>query len=70
MIFGGTAATYNPGKAVIVATGMQTQMRRIAELLKKAPAEINRCKRTAPASDVSLNADEWLHCAAVGSSVL
>jgi P-type Ca2+ transporter type 2C len=39
MIFSGTAATYGHGKAVIVATGMQTQMGRIAGMLKEAPAE-------------------------------
>jgi len=39
MIFSGTAVTYGRGKAVITATGMQTQMGRIAGLLKEAPAE-------------------------------
>ena len=39
MIFGGTAATYGHGKAVVVATGMQTEMGRIAGMLKEAPAE-------------------------------
>ena len=39
MIFSGTAATYGRGRAVVVATGMQTQMGRIAGLLKEAPAE-------------------------------
>jgi Ca2+-transporting ATPase len=39
MIFSGTAATYGRGKAVVVATGMQTQMGRIAGLLKEAPTE-------------------------------
>ncbi|HEY9447730.1 MAG TPA: HAD-IC family P-type ATPase, partial [Burkholderiales bacterium] len=40
MIFSGTSATYGHGKAVVVATGMQTQMGRIAGMLKEAPAEI------------------------------
>jgi P-type Ca2+ transporter type 2C len=40
MIFSGTAATYGHGKAVVVATGMQTQMGRIAGMLKEAPQEI------------------------------
>lgn len=37
MIFSGTAVTYGHGKAVIVATGMQTEMGRIAGMLKAAP---------------------------------
>ncbi|NUO84217.1 HAD-IC family P-type ATPase, partial [candidate division KSB1 bacterium] len=40
MIFSGTAATYGRGRAVVVATGMQTQMGRIAGMLKQAPEEI------------------------------
>jgi P-type Ca2+ transporter type 2C len=39
MIFGGTAATYGRGRAVVVATGMQTQMGRIAGLLKETTEE-------------------------------
>src|SRR5688572_6082635 len=39
MIFSGTAATYGRGKAVVVATGMQTQMGRVAGMLKEAPQE-------------------------------
>jgi Ca2+-transporting ATPase len=39
MIFSGTAATYGRGRAVVVATGMQTEMGRIAGMLKDAPAE-------------------------------
>ena len=39
MIFSGTAATYGRGRAVVVATGMQTQMGRIAGMLKEAPTE-------------------------------
>jgi P-type Ca2+ transporter type 2C len=39
MIFSGTAATYGRGKAVVVATGMETQMGRIAGMLKEAPPE-------------------------------
>ena len=39
MIFNGTAVTYGRGHAVVVATGMQTEMGRIAGLLKEAPAE-------------------------------
>ncbi|MFZ2493274.1 MAG: HAD-IC family P-type ATPase, partial [Thermoanaerobaculia bacterium] len=34
MIFAGTAVTYGRGKAVVVATGMQTEMGRIAGMLK------------------------------------
>jgi len=39
MVFSGTAATYGRGRAVVVATGMQTQMGLIAGMLKKAPDE-------------------------------
>ncbi len=39
MIFSGTTATYGRGRAVVVATGMQTEMGRIAGMLKEAPAE-------------------------------
>ena len=39
MVFSGTAASYGRGRAVVVATGMQTEMGRIAGLLKEAPAE-------------------------------
>ena len=39
MIFSGTAATYGRGRAVVVTTGMQTEMGRIAGMLKDAPAE-------------------------------
>lgn len=40
MIFSGTAAAYGRGKAVITATGMQTEIGRIAGMLKNAPAEV------------------------------
>ncbi|TFH27515.1 MAG: ATPase, partial [Myxococcales bacterium] len=33
MVFGGTIATYGRGRAVVVATGMQTQFGRIAQML-------------------------------------
>jgi P-type Ca2+ transporter type 2C len=39
MLFSGTAATYGRGHAVAVATGMQSQMGRIAGMLKDAPTE-------------------------------
>lgn len=39
MIYSGTAATYGRGKAVVTATGMQTEMGRIAGMLKEAPEE-------------------------------
>ena len=37
MIFGGTAATYGHGRAVVVATGMRTEMGRIAGMLRDVP---------------------------------
>lgn len=40
MVFSGTTATYGHGCAVVTATGMQTQMGRIAGLLGRAPEEI------------------------------
>jgi Ca2+-transporting ATPase len=39
MIFSGTAATYGRGRAVVTATGMQTQMGRIADMLRETPDE-------------------------------
>lgn len=39
MVFSGTASTYGRGKAVVVATGMQTQMGRIAGLLREVQPE-------------------------------
>jgi P-type Ca2+ transporter type 2C len=39
MVFSGTAATYGRGKAVVVATGMGTEMGRIAGMLRDATTE-------------------------------
>jgi Ca2+-transporting ATPase len=39
MIFSGTVATYGRGRGVVTATGMETQMGRIAGMLKEAPTE-------------------------------
>jgi len=39
MVFSGTAATYGRGRAVVVATGMQTEMGRIAGMLSQVPVE-------------------------------
>ena len=39
MIFSGTGATYGHGRAVVTATGAETQMGRIAGMLKGAPDE-------------------------------
>ena len=50
MIFSGTAATYGRGRAVVVATGMQTEMGRIAGMLKRRRARPRRCRRSSIAS--------------------
>ena len=39
MVFSGTVAVYGHGRAVVTATGMQTEMGRIAGMLKEAPIE-------------------------------
>ncbi len=39
MVFSGTAATYGRGIAVVTATGMHTEMGRIAGMLKETPEE-------------------------------
>jgi P-type Ca2+ transporter type 2C len=45
MVFSGTAATYGHGRAVVVATGMQTEMGRIAGMLREAPTETTPLQR-------------------------
>ena len=45
MIFSGTAATFGHGRAVVVATGMQTEMGNIAGMLKAAPPEVTPLQR-------------------------
>lgn len=45
MVFSGTAATYGRGRAVVVATGMQTEMGRIAGLLKQTTDEVTPLQR-------------------------
>ena len=39
MVFGGTAVTYGHGRAVVVATAMQTEMGRIAGMLRDVPED-------------------------------
>ena len=45
MVFSGTAVTYGHGQAVVVATGMNTELGGIAGLLKSAPPEITPLQR-------------------------
>ena len=45
MIFSGTAATYGRGRAVVTATGMQTEMGRIAGLLRETRDEATPLQR-------------------------
>ncbi len=45
VVFSGTAAVYGHGRAVVTATGMQTEMGRIAGLLEKAPADVTPLQR-------------------------
>jgi Ca2+-transporting ATPase len=45
MVFSGTAATYGHGKAVVTATGMRTELGRIAGLLKATPDETTPLQR-------------------------
>jgi P-type Ca2+ transporter type 2C len=45
MVFSGTPATYGHGKAVVTATGMQSEMGRIAGLLKETPDESTPLQR-------------------------
>ena len=45
MVFSGTAATYGHGKAVVTATGMRTEMGRIAGLLEATPNETTPLQR-------------------------
>jgi Ca2+-transporting ATPase len=45
MIFSGTTAVYGHGLAVVTATGMTTQMGRIAGMLQEAPVEITPLQR-------------------------
>ena len=45
MVWSGTAVTYGRGRAVVVATGMLTQMGRIAGMLKDAPLETTPLQR-------------------------
>ncbi len=39
MVYGGTSVTYGHGRAVVVATAMQTEMGRIAGMLAQVPSE-------------------------------
>jgi Ca2+-transporting ATPase len=45
MVFSGTAVTYGHAKAIVTATGMRTEMGRIAGLLKETPDESTPLQR-------------------------
>jgi len=45
MVFSGTAATYGHGTAIVTATGMLSEMGKIAGLLKQTPAEVTPLQR-------------------------
>ena len=45
MVFSGTSAVYGRGRAVVVGTGMQTEIGKIASMIQKAPP------RTDPSAD-------------------
>jgi len=45
MVFSGTAATYGHGSAIVTATGMSTEIGRIAGLLKETPVEVTPLQR-------------------------
>jgi Ca2+-transporting ATPase len=45
MVFSGTAATYGHGKAIVTATGMRTEMGRIAGMLKETAHESTPLQR-------------------------
>jgi len=45
MVFSGTAVTYGHGTAVVTATGMRTEMGRIAGLLKETHDEATPLQR-------------------------
>jgi Ca2+-transporting ATPase len=45
MVFSGTAATYGHGKAIVTATGMRTEMGRIAGLLEQTPDQATPLQR-------------------------
>jgi Ca2+-transporting ATPase len=45
MVFSGTAATYGHGRAIVTATGMRTEMGRIAGLLKDTPDDATPLQR-------------------------
>ncbi len=49
MLFSGTVATYGRGEAVVVATGMETEVGRIAGLLEVVEKQPRRCSRSSTA---------------------
>ena len=62
MIYSGTAVTYGRGRAIVVATGMRTEMGSIAGMLARVPAEITPLQRRARPRRQVARHDRHRHC--------